>query len=152
MTAAQIAASNAVPNSFATSLSTWWSTNGDMGRDAEERLLRRLPFSVTYHAVPEVARHRSSNTDSAASSSSSLVGPSTDKDGLRATVYPRSFADQPDKPASTGFLASWTGSSQSHRDKEKYLNTIKISNDQTETSRDAVVMLHGYGAGSGFYL
>lgn len=127
MTPEQIAARKMIPNTFATSFGAWWSTTKTVGRDAEERLLRRLPFNVEY-------------ADGAGAGAS--VSVATD---LIARVYPVHYAPST-KPTSSSFF--WRSTND---EAEKYINTIKITNKEVEGSKDAVVMLHGYGAGSGFY-
>jgi hypothetical protein len=131
MTPEQIAARKMIPNTFATSFGAWWSTTKTVGRDAEERLLKRLPFNVEYADDLVSASKKVATAD------------------LVAKVYPVHYAPPSSTTKSSSFLpALWKSSGD---DAEKFINTIKISNGEVDDSREAVVMLHGYGAGSGFY-
>lgn len=159
-----------IPGDFKSSLVAWWSSNGYRdARVAEERLLRKLPF-YTPSLRPESKSWFWNNASSASLPNETEDTPE-EGTGLVARVRkvfvptpnPHDAPPRPDMASSDNDSISSSGGSSKaakrlsrtlHCDKDKkgdYINTLEFTTSQTTGSREAVVVLHGYGAAQGFF-
>ncbi|PPQ63964.1 hypothetical protein CVT24_009087 [Panaeolus cyanescens] len=116
-----------IPEAFAASFRSWWSAAGEKESTiSEERLLRRaLPFFRSTYTPPSSSCSKKTITED-----NTHIQPVTEANGpLSAT------------------------STKVHLSKPKhYINTLSItSNKPSPNAPPPAVMLHGYGAGLGFY-
>ncbi|EKD00988.1 hypothetical protein A1Q2_04675 [Trichosporon asahii var. asahii CBS 8904] len=159
-----------IPGDFKSSLVAWWSSNGYRdARLAEERLLRKMPF-YTPSLRPESKSWFWNNASSASLPNETEDTPEQGT-GLVARVRkvfvptpdPHAAPPRPDVPAASDVESISSGGSSKaakrlsrvlHHDKERkgdYINTLEFTTPQTTGSREAVVVLHGYGAAQGFF-
>lgn len=159
-----------IPGDFKSSLVAWWTSNGYRdARLAEERLLRKLPF-YTPSLRPEAKSWFWSNASSASLPNETEDTPE-EGTGLVARVRkvfvptpdPHAAPPRPDVPAGSDTESVNSGGSAGSKAAKRlsltlkcdkggdYINTLEFATPQTAGSREAVVVLHGYGAAQGFF-
>lgn len=154
--AAAVPASD-IPTSFMQSLGAWWASSESESRESERRLLRRMPFFTDDEPEGEGEHGR----QGAVGAEDAVVARI-----MRVPVGATTTTTTGQGQGSKGWLGGASAGSKSDR----YINTLKFTTRAIErkvaetplaaattasaanaSPRDAVVLLHGYGAGLGFF-
>ncbi|KIY67368.1 alpha/beta-hydrolase [Cylindrobasidium torrendii FP15055 ss-10] len=129
---------DAIPSAFGASVRQWWAAGEKQGAIAEERLLRRLPFYRGSSLAGSSTKCRSSKE-------------STHSD---STFQPEGNSQtQSEAPPTDPGVSAFSSKVPLPSNPKHFLNTFTMSSTspRTPSSPPPAVLLHGYGAGLGFF-
>lgn len=163
-TSASAVPASDIPTSFMQSLGAWWASSESESRESERRLLRRMPFFTDDEPEPERSEGEGEHgrQGAAGNGGEDAVVARIMRVPVGATTTTTTGQGQGSK--------GWLGGASAGSKSDRYINTLKFTTRAIErkvaetplaaattasaanaSPRDAVVLLHGYGAGLGFF-